>query len=230
MIERFLELISAEDIMTEVGKLKRADDLKNAGNLFSQYDVVPYPKKGPITGYHYLKSRALIEIEIKNLISKGTNIIELIKILKEKQFCFVLSGTEINGYIHFSDLNKSITKIPLFVLFQAVERRLWNKLKTKINEDDLKKVFITKEADRFIKSKAFNVRRNINIGWTGIFTFPYILRLARFYGQIDLSDSEIKILKEFRNKIAHSDKNMVRSFKEVTVLNDAINLCYSIIE
>ena len=153
MIERFSELITAEGIMTEIGKLKRAGDLKNASHLFNQYDVVPYPKKGPITGYYHLKSRDLIEIEIKNLISRGTNIIELIKILKEKQFCFVLSGTEINGYIHFSDLNKSIMKIPLFVLFQTAERRLWNKFKNKISEDDLKKVFNPKEVAQFIKSK-----------------------------------------------------------------------------
>ena len=227
-LDRLSSIFKAEDIMTKLKEIKRADNIENAKNLFNEFDVIPYPRNGQIEGYFHHKTKKDHAIKTDFLISHGTSIINLIQILKHKKFCFVLSGNEIVGYIHFSDINKPLTKIPLYVLIESIERKLWQEIRIRINENDLKNIFSDNDFKRFIKKNNYNIKRNIDIGWSGIFTFPYILKLARHYGKVDLSDSEITLLKEVRNKIAHSDKNLVNSFKEIDKLCKAIELCLSI--
>ncbi len=227
-IKRLSRLFTADDIMTRAEYLKKADDIENANNLFNVYDVVPSPKKGNIKGYFYLKDKKFYELRMDLIVSQNTSILKLSNILSQKNFCFVIADCVIIGYIHYSDLNKAVTKIPLFGIFQTAERKLWDRINNKINEIDLLKIFDTNAVQNFIKKKEYNRRRNIDIDWNGIFTFPYILKLARFYGATDLTDPEIKLLKETRNKLAHSDRNLVNSLKEVQKLSDAIDLCQSI--
>ena len=229
-LDRLLKVFSAEDLMTHVKQLKRADTIENASYLFNEYDVVPYPKDGKISGYFYHKNIGIKEIEPNILLSHGTSIFDVIKLFGQNQFYFILSTNEVIGYIHFSDLNKPFTKIPLFAMFEAVERRLWEKFKDRINEDHLRQVFEENEVKRFIKKKEFNIKRNVDIGWTGVFTFPYILRLSRLYGLTDLTDYDIKLLKETRNKLAHSDRNLVNSYNDVKRLIESQELCLSIIK
>ena len=173
-LNRILKVFTVRDLMTGAKQLKRADSLQNAQYLFNEYDVVPYPKKGKIEGYFHKDTEEIIPIETKVLVSNGTNILELLKILNQSQFCFVLSANEINGYIHYSDLNKPFTKIPLFTIFEAAERSLWEKFQKRINEEDLSSVFNKHEVRKFLKRRELNIQRNVDIGWTGIFTFPYI--------------------------------------------------------
>lgn len=229
-LDRILRVITVMDLMTDAKYLKRADTFENAQNLFNEYDVVPYPKKGNIEGYFHKDNKELLQIAKKNLVSSDTNTLSLFKIIKEDKFCFVLSANEIEGYIHYSDLNKPFTKIPLFTIFEAVERSLWENIKNRINEEDLAKLFSESEVKNFLKSREFNTKRNVNVDWTGIFTFPFILKMARYYGLIDFSDQEIKLLKETRNKVAHSDRNLINSFKDVEKLINAQELCFEIIK
>ena len=227
-LDRISKLITAEDLMTHAKQLKRADTLINAQYLFNEYDVVPYPKKGRIKGYFHRDNKDINQIETRILVSNGTNVFDLIRLLNKTPFCFVLSKNDIVGYIHFSDLNKSSTKISLFILFEATERKLWEKSKDRIQERDLKKVFKKNEVKVFLKKRNNIIKRNVDIGWTGIFTFPFILRLARFYGSIDLTDNEIKILIETRNKVAHSDRNLVNSYEDIKKIIRAEQICRSL--
>lgn len=229
-LKRLSKIFTVGDLMTDVKQLKRADTIENARNLFNEYDVVPYPKTGEIKGYFYHKNKGIKDIVQNTLISDGTSIFDLINLLNLNQFYFILSTNNISGYIHFSDLNKPYTKIPLYVMFEAFERRLWEKLKDRIKEEHLNRIFQENEVNGFLRKKKFNVKRNIDIGWAGIFTFPYILRLARFYGLSDLIDQDIKLLKETRNKLAHSGRNLVNSYNDVKRLIEAQELCLSMIK
>jgi hypothetical protein len=79
-------------------------------------------------------------------------------------------------------------------------------------------VFTPQEAARFVKRQRDATKHNVDIGWTVMFSFPYILKLARFYGLHDLTDSEIKEFKEIRNRLAHSDHNLVTRYDDVVRL------------
>ena len=73
------------------------------------------------------------------------------------------------------------------------------------------------------------VKGNVDLGWTGIFSFPYILKIARYYGLTQLPDEEIKLLKEVRNKVAHSDQNLVVQYSDVQPLAHAYELFTSLL-
>jgi hypothetical protein len=109
-------------------------------------------------------------------------------------------------------------------MFQAVERKLWDQIKFRISESDLNKLFEQYEAKKFIDKKDKAIRQNVDVYWTGIFTFPYILKLSRYYGLIQLTDNEIKLLKDVRNLVAHSDCNLVTQPKDVEALSGAYDL------
>lgn len=229
-IKRLSEVFTVQDMMTSADELKRADALEDAQYLFNEYDVVPHPRKGEIKGFFRRGSSKINQIETSILVSHGTSILDLPKLLSQAQFYFVISANRIVGYIHYSDLNKPVTKIPFFAVFQTVERGLWEQIMYRISEEDLPRVFKEIEVNRFAKKKEDNRKRNVDIGWTGIFTFPYILKLARFYGLTHLRDDEIKLLKETRNKIVHSDQNLITQYGDVQALVDAQDLCRTLIE
>jgi hypothetical protein len=221
---------SVQDVMTEVIQLERADTLGDAKNLFHEYDIIPYPKRGLITGFFRKDSAELHNIDLCYIVSEGTSLFDLPQLFCEKPFYFVISSNRIAGYIHYSDLNKPIVKVPFFAISQAVERKLWEQIEDRISEDDLRQVFYPQEVGSFLKKKSKAEKHNIDLGWIDIFSFQYILKLARFYSLIGLSDEQIKLLTEVRNKTAHSDKYLVRDKKEVLALADAHRMFQSLID
>lgn len=226
---RFSNAVSVRDIMVETPQLRRADTLEAARNLFHEFDVVPYPRKGPIEGFFKRESDRVSPVEIDNVISADTSILSLPGLLLRSTFYFVVSMNSITGYVHYSDLNKAITKIPSFMLFQTAERTLWEGVESRIAEKDLEKVF-GEEGKAFIKKREKAAQGNVDLGWIGIFTFPRILRLARYYGYIDLTDDEIDLLRITRNSIAHSDHLLVTRYEDIASLADAYKLIRGIVD
>lgn len=123
-----------------------------------------------------------------------------------------------------------ISKVPFFVVFQAAERRLWDKVEGRLSERDLYKVFDENQADKFVIKSKEATKGNVDLSWVGIFTFPSFLKLARHYGSIDLSDYQIRLLKDVRNNVAHSDKLLVTRYEDVASLAEAHKVIQEIID
>ena len=115
-------------------------------------------------------------------------------------------------------------------MFGTIERKLWDKIKDRISEDALHKAFRPNEIEGFLKKKRKAEKGNVDLGWVGIFSFPSILKLARFYGLTDLSSDEIELLRKMRNKIAHSDHQLVNGEKDVRDLAEAHSMFQSLLK
>jgi hypothetical protein len=228
-LDRLYGAVSVRDIMTKTNQLKRADKLHNAKKLFPEYDVVPYPRRGKIEGFFSRNSDQITPLEVDHVVSADTSTLNAPDLLKQRGFYFVVAMNAVVGYVHYSDLNKVITKVPFFIVFQAAERRLWGKIESRISEEDLHKVF-DGGAKGFIDKRRKLAKGNVDIDWIGVFTFPSILRLARHYGVTDLTDDEIKLLKDTRNNIAHSDNLLVTQYEDVTTLATAHALVQQLID
>ncbi|MDP3110820.1 MAG: hypothetical protein Q8M71_01805 [Thermodesulfovibrionales bacterium] len=229
---RLDHIISVQDIMTQEKALKRADTIENATHLFKEYDVVPYPKAGKIRGFFRRKIEELIYLRPENLISDSTSLLDLPQLLEQDSFRFVISANEIAGYVHYSDLNEPPMKIPLFVLFQEMEKSLWDRIKGRITEDIIHEVF-KNQAKEYVKERNKARRSNVNVdtGWTGVFCLPAILSLAwhfKEFKKIELSDDKIKLLRTIRNKIAHADRNLINGHADIRQLVEAIHLCEAV--
>lgn len=227
VVERLDHIFSVRDIMTPAEVLKRAVSIEIARPLFKEYDVVPYPRTGKIEGFFQRDSDDLCDLKPDHLISDTTGLLNMPQLLTQAPFRFVISADKIAGYVHYSDLNKPAMKVPLFVLFQSMEKKLWDKIENEITEDIVSKVF--PDGAKKLKSKRDKaVRGNVNVGWTGVFTLPYILRFANHFGETDISDDQIKLLRLTRNDISHADENLIGKHRSVSKLMEALKLCQSL--
>lgn len=229
VVARLEQIFSVQDIMTPAKMLVRASSIKEASLLFSKFDVVPYPKIGKIEGFFQRDLDKLSELKPDYLISDTTSLLNLPKLLDQVPFRFVISADKITGYAHYSDLNKPAMKVPLFVLIQAMEKKLWDRIENKISKEIVCKVF-PDDALRLINRQKAAIRGNVNIGWIGVFTLPHILWLANNFKEIDLSPDQIKLLQLTRNDVSHSDKNLINKHRDVSRLVEALKLCQSILK
>ncbi len=223
---KFDRILSAQDIMTPVQMLERADRLEDAIPLFKEYDVVPYPKTERIEGFFRRKTDELIDLRMEFIISDGTSLLDMPRLLDKMPFYFIIAGNKVTGYVHYSDLNKPVMKIPLFVLFQILEKNLWDRIKGDITEDLVRKVY-RENAQRYLNKREKARRKNVDIGWTGVFSLPGILKLARHLQAIDMSDEHIEVLRQTRNDVAHSDHNLISRESDVSRVATAVKLCQS---
>ena len=223
---KFDRILSAQDIMTPVQMLERADRLEDAIPLFKEYDVVPYPKTKIIEGFFRRKTDELIDLRMEFIISDGTSLLDMPRLLDKMPFYFIIAGNKVTGYVLYSDLNKPVMKIPLFVLFQILEKNLWDRIKGDITEDLVRKVY-RENAQRYLNKREKARRKNVDIGWTGVFSFPGILKLARHLQAIDMSDEHIEVLRLTRNDVAHSDHNLISRESDVSRVATAVKLCQS---
>ncbi len=218
------------DIMTAAAQLKRADSLVHAQKLFHEYDVVPFPRRGEIEAFFHKDSVEANPLRPANLLSDATDILELLKLLTTQPFYFIISGNQITGYVHYSDLNKYVVAIPLFALFRTAEQLLWQKIQNRVKESDLRNIFAEKEVKVFLRKRQKTVSGNVDLGWTGIFSFCNILKLSRYFGQIHETDEEIDSLRVTRNRIAHADSEIIRNYDDVIGLAKVKELIANILE
>jgi hypothetical protein len=221
ILDRLSDTFSVRDIMTPLAELRRADRREDALGLLAEYDVVPYPTVGEISGYFHRETSEQHLIRREHLITDTADLLSLPELLQANRFFFVLAGSRIAGYVHYSDLSKPVAKIPFFALYQMAERKLWHESKDRLSEEMLKEVFHKKQVRQFVKRHELLIKENSDLGWTGVFTFPHIITLAKHFGSIDVADQESKLLIRVRNKLAHSDRNLIQRFHDVADLAKA---------
>lgn len=232
VLQQLAATFTARDIMVETGALARAPSKGAARELLAQhpeYDYIPLPATGQVAGYLRRDKPELTTIGPHDLICDGTSLLELPQLLTKREFFFVLSSNTIAGFVHFSDLNKSVMKIPFFVLFEAVERYLWPLVSRRLNEADLIKIVGNQRAADLKEDKAKAQKKDVDVGWTGLLSFNEIVGCAVFYEIIRMSSANREILADIRNRVAHSDKLLVTAHKDTALLVKTRELCQRIL-
>jgi hypothetical protein len=110
-LNRLAIAFTVRDIMTANVDLVCAVGDAEAGRVSDDnpdFDVIPVRQDGNLIGYFERRSRNAKRITPSDLISDGTSLLDLVEILEDRQFSFVLSRQRIEGYVHFSDLNHQL--------------------------------------------------------------------------------------------------------------------------
>ncbi|MGA2262081.1 MAG: hypothetical protein ABSH28_11660 [Acidobacteriota bacterium] len=217
--------ITVADVMTPAAELHRAATGTDARPLFSKFDVVPYPASGEIRGYFQKGRRQYRTLTQSDLVSDSTSLLNLALLLSRRKFFFVLSQTAITGYVHYSDLNRTVAKLPFFALFEDLETRLWDRINSTTTPRDVEAVFMPNRAKRLLHEQRKRERADTDIGWTGLLSFADILALAKHHGLIALTATEQRILVSKRNAVAHPDHPLVAHYLEVKQLLNVRDLC-----
>jgi hypothetical protein len=90
-LKRLATTFTVRDIMVPRGGLVCSDDEEHASKVSDDnpdFNVIPIPQEGPLTGYFERDSRNTKKIALNDLISDGTSLLDLVEILEDRQFCF----------------------------------------------------------------------------------------------------------------------------------------------
>lgn len=218
-LSRLAVAFTVRDIMTPNAALVCATSEMGAGDVsdnHSDYDVIPIKKKATIVGYFERKSRKTNAITISNLISDGTSLADLVDILVERRFAFVLRRDKIEGYVHFSDLNHQLVKLTFYVLLESLERLALSSIQSRIDRESLKKDLSDMRFEQIEKAykKAGRAGRDL----VSFLSLKDILRLGAKAGAISVEEHFIRAMGNVRNRAAHGTISFISSYKEVSRL------------
>lgn len=222
ILTQLASTFTVREIMTGTDKLLRAQSADDARELFSkhtEFDMIPIPATGPVAGYLRREDQKPKSISSQDLVSDGTSLLSVPPLMTKKDFFFVLSSNTIAGIVHFSDLNRSLMKLPYYVLFEAVEKQLWPLVSEKLGKAELPKgVIEPKRWETLKERKARAARDDVDVGWTGLLYFDEILRFASHFKVVTLASKDREVLANVRNRVSHTDRFLVESHKEVALL------------
>jgi hypothetical protein len=220
---------AVRDIMVRYEDLQLVDDESEARRFFEEqedYDYTASPKTGRITTYYKRDELKGQPLRQEDLLSDGTGLLDLLDLLTARDFFFVLSANRICGFVHFSDLNDELVKLPLFVLLAAAERRLWHRVREGLTEAELEDALVPERLEqvleRFEEAKEQRADRDLE----GLLFFGEILKLARNRGLLpQVSSDDRGRLNDIRNRVAHHDRLLIEKHKDVRKLAKIRDLC-----
>jgi len=232
VLERLALTFSARDVMVQMQDLVCAANEETAQEYLETYpdfDVIPIlNRKKEIVAYFERESGTAKSICYHDIVSDSTSILDLVCILENRKFCFVQVRNEIAGYIHFSDLNKGIVKLPYFLILEDLERRLAEKIGPRIHEDILEEV-LDLQRTNILKEKMRSMKRErSDLGWANILYFNEIIRFAQHFKIVQLRPLQIEVLSQVRNSICHAERPLVEKHRDVRRLVEARRICTSL--
>ncbi|MCX6083233.1 MAG: hypothetical protein NTW32_27210 [Chloroflexi bacterium] len=231
-LERLSTTFTTRDIMVPENRLTWAHSESEADRLLVEnpaFDVIPIKRCGEYQSYLLRDAVLQNPIQVDDIISDSTPIIDLPGLFHNKDFFFVLSGKKISGYIHFSDLNNQLVKIPYFVLLEAVESRIIEKIEHMIKESDIDHMF-PKQATR-IKNKQAELRKEqADRGYVNGFYFKEMLLLAEYFHVLSLSDADLNLVNQIRNRVDHPDRPLIKTKKDSANLAKTRDLCTQMLD
>jgi hypothetical protein len=191
--------------------------------------LIPIITNKEIESYLHKTSNEQSFIQTEDLISNGTSILKLIEILNERDFSFVLSENKISGYVHYSDLNNQLVKIPLYVLFEALESDIIRSIGDKIDEQVIREV-IPEKAENHIENIEKRKKKNVDLSLKNFLYLRELLLIAKHLDYFQLSEKEIDQINEIRNRVDHADRSLILSREDIRLINEVRLCCLKLLD
>jgi hypothetical protein len=218
-MDELIRMLTAKIIMTPTADLTCAGRFTDARDamVVGGFEIVPAKQGDLITAYWHTTPAGSIskrKVDFPRVVSDGCDIPALVPVLAERRYVFVVGGDRVVGYIHFSDLNRPQVKVPFFVLFEALERLLVERLRACLTPESLR-VALPRRAKRLLEQYAERQAAGADHSLATVLSFTEVLRAARSLGQLVIEDDGIELLSTFRNLVAHAGKDLVRDHEDV---------------
>jgi hypothetical protein len=223
---------SARDIMIRRDSLKCGSNESEARYLLSNYpnyDVVPIEKDGNISSYLERGSSQPITIHDNDCVIDSTNIFKLIDIFQERKFSFVVDKNGVTGYIHFSDFNNHIAKLPYFILIELLEDYLIQVIRPSLNQEILKSVLGEEKLTKLEKILQKQRKQAADLDIISLLSFDEIIQCSRQMEKLQLKQTEVDKLSYTRNCVCHAGKPLINKHKEIKRLVAVKELCIAIL-
>jgi hypothetical protein len=229
-LKRLATTFTVRDIMVPGADLKcAADDVAAIGvsRENPDYSVIPIQRNGKLTNYFERDSRNCNKIELNDLISDGTSLLDLVEILEDRQFCFVLSHRHIEGYVHYSDLNHHLVKLAFYVILEALERVALDSVRGRDDRESLKRDL---DLGRFKQiENAYKRTGDAARSLSTYLNISDLLRLAAKADTIHIEEGVVKTIKDVRDASAHPSNNLISDYSDVKNLADVKRECLRVL-
>lgn len=165
-------LFTAEDIAEPLISVI-SDEIEKVEVYFNKnnYDVIGFKENGKVTGF--LEKGKFVNIsnptasmskfDISDLITKDTNLIDCLRLLKTKRRLFVINKSQIESIVTVSDIQKPAVRM----LFFGVVTYFESKIATLIHEihpnDEWKQHLKVERIDRAMKTYKYLIEKNQEI-------------------------------------------------------------------
>ena len=230
-LDRLAQAFTVRDIMVPRVKLVCTPDEPSARTRLvenADHDVIAIEQDGKVVSYLERGAERQRPIRLEDMVSDSTSILDLVDVLQHRVFCYVVGAQRIVGYVHFSDLNNHLAKLPYFVLFEAVESRVANLIGDRITEAVLDQVLDPQRCDGLRKAMARQKSDRSDLGWYALLSFNELIRFAVHLGSIDLRQTDIEVISRVRNLVAHAaGEPLVEAHADVKRLVLARSVCMS---
>jgi hypothetical protein len=204
-----------------------SDDAARVSKEHPDFNVIPIRREGLLTGYFERDGEVVKEISVDDLTSDGTSLIDLVEILEDRDFAFVLGERKIRGYVHYSDLNHSLIKLTFYVLCEAVERVAFNVI-TQAGGD----ACVRKKLDPVRLSQVEGSQSRSGDAARNLLSFLNIadmLRIGQALGRLSIEEHVVKEIKTVRDGAAHVSDEFITSKADVRRLNSVKRECLRIL-
>jgi hypothetical protein len=218
-LKRLATTFTVRDIMIPGAELTVAPDEVGAIRVSHDspdFNVIPFRQNGRLTGYFERDSRSTKKIELNDLISDGTSLLDLVEILEDRQFSFVLSHRHIEGYVHYSDLNHHLVKLAFHVISEALERVALDSIQGRDDRESLKRDL---DPARFKQIEdAYKRTGDAACSLVSYLNIADLLRLAAKADAIHIDEGVVKVIKDVRDASAHPSNNLISDYSDVKKL------------
>jgi hypothetical protein len=211
-----------------------AENEENALKLLNQnpqYDVIPLHSKGHLVGFLERNNAKSKRIQIKDAVSAGTPILDIVGTFCNKQHLFVLGQCEIIGLIHFSDLNDPVVKLPYFLLLEGLERKVTDSIRQLVDENALIRIITDPKRLKDIMGKMSALQnKKADRDLVTLLYFREILESARYFNKLQLETSQIEDLSCIRNRVAHAAADeLIESQQDIRWLSRIYRICMDLL-
>lgn len=231
-LHRLATQFTVRDIMVPVEKLVRAGTPETACRLLEEYqdfNLIPIEVGDKITGYIERNSPDIRSINLDMAVGTGCSILDIVDVFAERRFCFVLGKWGIEGYVHFSDLNHHLVKLPFYILLQAVESHVIFLIQGRFDEAALSHVFPETVVKNIIRDFNKNRVNDSDRSLLNEVNLRKMLLFATHFGLLTLNAGEINKLCRVRDTVAHATEKLIHRHDDVKRLMWTIRECRNIL-
>ena len=230
-LKRLATTFTVRDIMVTTGALKCASgelDAVVVSDANSEFSFIPILQENRISMYYCRDTGGVSHIGVFDLISEGTGVLDLVDVLEHREFAFVQGLRQIDGYVHFSDLNHSLVKLTFYVLLEGVERFALESVRTGLTNAFLNE---TLGENRFGQiQRAYERSGDAGQSVINYLNIADALKLAREGGKLEIEDCLIQAIKRVRDGAAHVLENLVSDYSDVKTLADVKSQCLRVLQ
>lgn len=204
-----------------------------------EFDCAGVRSNGAIEGYFEKNQpEQFVALDKSDLIGDSTRLMDLLGYFEEhRRLFFVLSGNEVCGLVHYSDINNPVLRVPFYALIAATEHHCYSAIRESINEETIcravkalenrpGKGWADNRIDKIKKDRKKTLEKDIDRGWNGILYIGEILKLAQQEQRIPIENESIENIRQIRNRVTHNDDSLlVQNLEDVKLASKVRDEC-----